>query len=199
MNQRNRHILIITTIVCIMLSLATLVIQKQKSNDTNEYVLLYIIAIMFNIVLNIGLNMKVVTTYGAKQLISLGQWVMPITGFAYLIPQVYSLMFPEQNMLEAFIYVFIGILFVISGNYFPKNHINPYVGLKFPWIMDDEENWYKTHKIGGYTWIISGVIFVLHPIHKFAYITVPLSIFLAGVIPLTYSIFLYYRKRKNTN
>lgn len=199
MSQRNKHILIISTIVCIMLSLATLAIQKQNGNDLNECFLLYLIAVLLNMVLNLGLNKRVVITYSAKQLVFLGQWIMPITGIAGLIPQVYQLVSPGQSMQEAFVYVFVGIIFVVSGNYFPKNHINPCVGLKFPWLMDDEESWYKTHKIGGYTWIVSGVIFVLHPIHRYAYITIPLSIFLAGVIPLVCSLFLSYRKKRSAN
>ena len=116
----------------------------------------------------------------------------------YLIPQFYSLLFPEQDITEAFIYVFVGIMFIISGNYFPKNHINPYVGLKFPWLFNDEESWYKTHKLGSYTWLLSGLVFILHPLHKFYFVTVPLIILLVGVVPLAYSLFLYFRRKKNT-
>ena len=75
----------------------------------------------------------------------------------YLIPQVYSVLFPAKTMQDTYWYVFIGILFIVSGNYFPKNHINPYVGLKFPWLFNDEEGWYKTHRLGSYTWILAGI------------------------------------------
>lgn len=121
---------------------------------------------------------------------------MPIGGFAYLIPQIYSMLFPNQSILESFVYVMVGILFIISGNYFPKNHVNPYIGLKFPWLFNDEEGWYKTHKLGGYTWILAGISCILHPLHNLAYVTVPLVIFLVGVIPLTYSLVLYFKRKK---
>ena len=94
--------------------------------------------------------------------------------------------------------VFIGILFIVSGNYFPKNHINPYVGLKFPWLFNDEEGWYKTHRLGSYTWILAGLVSILHPLHNLIFVTVPLIIFLVGVVPLVYSLVLFF-KRKQSN
>lgn len=198
MNQKNKRTLIISTTICIILSLVTLVISKIKGDNADMYILLYVIAILLNIVLNLGLSIKVASTNGAKSLVFLGKWIMPMTGAAYLIPQLYSLVFPEQDIMESFIYVFVGIMFVISGNYFPKNHVNPYVGLKFPWLLNDEEGWYKTHKSGSYTWLLAGVAFILHPLHKLTFVTVPLIILLVGVVPLTYSLFLYLRRKKNT-
>lgn len=197
MNQKNKHTLILTTALCILLSLAVLILSSiGGGNAESYYILLYVIAVLLNIVLNIVLSMKVASTNGAKALVSLGKWIMPIMGFTYLIPQIYSLLFPEQSILDSFVYVFIGILFIISGNYFPKNHINPYIGLKFPWLFHDEEGWYKTHKLGGYTWILGGIVCILHPLHNLVYVTVPLIIFLIGVIPLVYSLFLYFKKKK---
>ena len=132
MNQKNKHTLILTTALCILLSLAVLVLSNIGGGNAESYILLYVIAVLLNIVLNIVLSMKVASTNGAKALVSLGKWIMPIMGFTYLIPQIYSLLFPEHSILDSFVYVFVGILFIISGNYFPKNHINPYIGLKFP-------------------------------------------------------------------
>jgi len=199
MNHKNKHTLIISTIVCIILSLTTLVISKIKGSNTNMYILLYVTAILLNIVLNLGLSIEVASTNGAKSLVFLGKWIMPVTGVVHLIPQLCSLAFPEQDIMESFICIFVGIMLVISGNYFPKNHINPYVGLKFPWILNDEENWYKTHKLGSYTWLLSGLAFILHPLHKLVFVTVPLIILLVGVVPLTYSLFLYFKRKKNSN
>lgn len=196
MNRKNKHTLILTTALCILLSLAVLVLSNIGGGNAESYILLYVIAVLLNIVLNIVLSMKVASTNGAKALVSLGKWIMPIMGFTYLIPQIYSLLFPEHSILDSFVYVFVGILFIISGNYFPKNHINPYIGLKFPWLFHDEEGWYKTHKLGGYTWILGGIACILHPLHNLVYVTVPLIIFLIGVIPLVYSLFLYFKKKK---
>ena len=157
--------------------------------------MLYAIAVLLNAVLNIGLSSDITVVNGAKKLVVLGKWIMPITGVVYIIPQIYLLLFPTQNIMEIFVYVFLGIIFVISGNYFPKNHINPYIGLKFPWLFHDEDGWYKTHKLGSYTWLFSGMIMILHPLHNLSFVTVPLVIFLAGVVPFIFSLILYFKKK----
>lgn len=196
MKQKNKRTLILTTAICILLSLTTFLLSKIGNESAESYLLLYVIAVLLNVVLNLGLSIKIASTNGAKALVSLGKWIMPIAGFTYLIPQIYSMLFPDQSIMDSFVYVLIGILFIISGNYFPKNHINPYIGLKFPWLFNDEEGWYKTHKLGGYTWILAGIACILHPLHNLSYVTVPLIIFLIGVIPLTYSLALYFKRKK---
>lgn len=196
MEQKNKRTLILTTVICIFLSLTTFLLAKIGYESAESYLLLYVIAVLLNIVLNLGLSIKIASTNGAKTLVSLGKWIMPIVGFTYLIPQIYSMLFPDQSILDSFVYVLIGVLFIISGNYFPKNHVNPYIGLKFPWLFNDEEGWYKTHKLGSYTWILAGIACILHPLHNLAYVTVPLVIFLVGVIPLIYSLALYFKRKK---
>lgn len=196
MKQKDKHTLITSTILCVALFISSTMIHKVGGGNADTYIMLYVIAVLLNIVINLGLSAEIVSINGAKKLVSLGKWIMPITGFAYLVPQIYLLLFPTQSIMEAFVPVFVGILLIISGNYFPKNHINPYVGLKFPWLFNDEEGWYKTHKLGSYTWMLSGVILIIHPLHGLAFITVPLILFLAGVVPLIYSLTLYFKKKK---
>ena len=196
MKQKDKRTLIITTIFCVALYALAVMLSKAGRGNADLYIKLYAVAVLLNIVINWGLSAEIVSINGAKKLVSLGKWIMPITGFAYLVPQIYLLLFPTQSIMEAFVPVFVGILLIISGNYFPKNHINPYVGLKFPWLFNDEEGWYKTHKLGSYTWMSSGVILIIHPLHGLTFITVPLILFLAGVVPLIYSLTLYFKKKK---
>lgn len=197
MKLKDKRTLIISTILCGALLGMAVAISKMDDGNADTYILLYVIAVFLNIVLNLGLSSNIALVNGAKKLVVLGKWIMPITGFAYLIPQIYLLMFPTQNIMEVFVYVFLGIIFIISGNYFPKNHINPYVGFKFPWLFRDEDGWYKTHKLGSYTWLLSGIIMILHPLHSLSYITVPLVTLLAGVVPFIYSLILYFKKKTN--
>lgn len=199
MNQKNKRTLFLTSAICIVLSIVTFILSQMGGASAENYILLYVIALLMNIVLNLALSIKIASTNGAKALVSLGKWIMPIAGVIYLLPQVYSVLFPDKVMEGAYVYVFIGVLLIISGNYFPKNHINPYVGLKFPWLFDDEEGWYKTHRLGSYTWILAGFICLIHPLHNLMYVTVPLIIFLVGIIPLVYSLVLYFKRKKQGN
>lgn len=195
MKQKEKRTLISSTILCGALFGVAVVINKIGNGNTDTYILLYAIAIFFNIVLNIGLSSDITVVNGAKKLVILGKWVMPITGFVFIIPQIYLLMFPTQNVMEIFVYVFLGIIFIISGNYFPKNHRNPYIGLKFPWLFHDEDGWYKTHKLGSYTWLLLGVIMMLHPLHNLSFVTVPLVFLLAGVVPFIFSLIFHFQKK----
>ena len=199
MNQKNKRTLFLTSAICIVLSIVTFILSQMGGASAENYILLYVIALLMNIVLNLALSIKIASTNGAKALVSLGKWIMPIAGVIYLLPQVYSVLLPDKVMEDAYVYVFIGVLLIISGKYFPKNHINPYVGLKFPWLFDDEEGWYKTHRLGSYTWILAGFICLIHPLHNLMYVTVPLIIFLVGIIPLVYSIVLYFKRKKQGN
>ena len=198
MNPKNKRTLFLTSTICIILSIVAFALSHMGGASNENYILLYVIAVLLNIVLNLALSIKIASTNGAKALVSLGKWIMPIAGVVYLIPQVYSVLFPVKTMQDTYWYVFIGILFIVSGNYFPKNHINPYVGLKFPWLFNDEEGWYKTHRLGSYTWILAGIVSILHPLHNLIFVTVPLIIFLVGVVPLVYSLVLFF-KRKQSN
>lgn len=196
MEQKDKRTLITTTILCVALFVLVVMFNKKDGSNADAYVMIYAIAVLLNIVINLGLSVEIVSINGAKKLVSLGKWIMPFTGFAYLIPQIYSRLFQTKNIMEIFVPIFVGILLIIVGNYFPKNHINPYVGLKFPWLFHDEEGWYKTHKLGSYAWMLSGVILIIHPLHNLEFITVPLVLFLAEVVPVVYSLTLYFKKKK---
>lgn len=196
MKQKDKRTLITSTIFCVALFVLEVILKKIGGGNADSYVMIYGIAVLLNIVINLGLSVETVSINGAKKLVSLGKWIIPITGLAYLILQIYLLLFPTKNIMETFVQVFVGILLIIVGNYFPKNHINPYVGLKFPWLFHDEEGWYKTHKLGSYAWMLSGVILIIHPLHNLEFITVPLVLFLAEVVPVVYSLTLYFKKKK---
>ena len=124
MNPKNKRTLFLTSTICIILSIVAFALSHMGGASNENYILLYVIAVLLNIVLNLALNIKIASTNGAKALVSLGKWIMPIAGVVYLIPQVYSVLFPAKTMQDTYWYVFIGILFIVSGNYFPKNHIN---------------------------------------------------------------------------
>lgn len=99
---------------------------------------------------------------------------------------------------KSFANIFIGIFFITTGNYLPKFSQNNTIGIRIPWTMNDEENWYKTHRFASKLYIILGVLFIFS---KFIqnddirfYITIMLfSIFI--FLPLVYSYIIYKNKK----
>lgn len=134
---------------------------------------------------------------GAKFLVRMGKWIMPFTAVFVTILSIYSTMYPQSSLIENTMYIFVGLVFIVSGNYFPKNHVNPYIGLKFPWLLDDEESWDKTHKLASYTWILAGILLIVQLfISLLKIVSIPLVIILVGILPLVYSLMLVYKKRR---
>lgn len=52
----------------------------------------------------------------------------------------------------------LGILFILIGNYLPKTPRNWFFGIRTPWTMSSEEVWKKTHILGGWLFVASGVL-----------------------------------------
>ena len=57
--------------------------------------------------------------------------------------------------------LFIGILYLILGNYFKTIKANYFIGIRTPWTLEDEIVWNDTHKMAGIMWFIGGIIVVL--------------------------------------
>ena len=55
----------------------------------------------------------------------------------------------------------LGGMLVVFGNYMPKVPKNYFLGIRTPWTLASEIVWKKTHKIGGYLYVISGVMVVI--------------------------------------
>ena len=88
--------------------------------------------------------------------------------------------------------VFLGILFMVIGNYLPKCLPSYTVGIKLPWTLHDEGNWRYTHRIGGFCFTLAGLIVLVSAF--FGIMWLPLAaLALAAIVP-TVASFLYYKK-----
>ena len=97
-------------------------------------------------------------------------------------------------------FLFVGALIVFSGNYMNKNRQNYTIGIRLPWTLDDPENWNKTHRLGGFVWMIGGVLFMILTFLPFnmTVMTNLIYVVLAVIclIPTVYSYMLYKNKQK---
>lgn len=92
----------------------------------------------------------------------------------------------------------IGLLFIVTGNYFGKIRSNYFVGIKVPWTLANEEVWNKTHRLGGKMFILGGITFMFTGLAPAA-TRVPLLIVIIAIIvvlPIVYSYFLYKKLQK---
>ncbi len=91
----------------------------------------------------------------------------------------------------------IGVLFILMGNYLGKVRQNYFVGIKTPWTLDNEEVWNKTHRLGGWCFVISGLIFVAQAFVGVMSIWVfVLAILISTLVPIVYSYWLFNQIEK---
>lgn len=122
-------------------------------------------------------------------------WLMPfISLFACGI--IYAAAFGLAFDFSALICVFLGIVFLVIGNYLPKCKQNYTLGIKIKWTLANEENWQATHRFGGKLWVVCGVLIMLCaflPMEAFPFVA--LGIILLAVIPVAIYSSLYYKKQ----
>lgn len=54
-----------------------------------------------------------------------------------------------------------GGLFVVLGAVMGKIRPNWFVGIRTPWTLSSKESWVKTHRVGGWIFLLVGVVFVV--------------------------------------
>lgn len=120
-------------------------------------------------------------------------WIIPITT-NFLEFAIYSYVLGLPFNLVRLVPLFIGVLFIILGNYLPKSNPNYTLGFRTPWAIENKENWKKTNRLGGYLMIGAGIVFILFTFFDQMPIFLFFIIILAGIlIPFIYSYILYKR------
>ncbi len=54
-----------------------------------------------------------------------------------------------------------GLLFVVLGNYLPKIPRNWFFGIRVPWTLASEEVWKRTHRLGGWLFVLGGCVTIV--------------------------------------
>ncbi len=52
----------------------------------------------------------------------------------------------------------IGALFVVIGNYLPKMRSTFLMGIRTPWTLTSERSWQRTHRLGGWLFVLVGLV-----------------------------------------
>ena len=91
-----------------------------------------------------------------------------------------------------------GVLMFFVGNMMPKIKQNFFFGIKTPWALTDEENWFKTHRLGGKTFAAGGIaIMIAAFIPGESKIWILLAVVLVMVfVPFVYSYVIFKNKQK---
>ena len=94
------------------------------------------------------------------------------------------------------VFIAVSLLFIGIGNYMGKLRRNGYAGIRTPWTMADDTVWERTHRLGGWLFVVAGVIgliaaFVPSPVIRIVGLLAP--ILLVSIITVIYSYIEYQR------
>lgn len=127
------------------------------------------------------------------KIFSLVLWICP--ALSLLMSTIVYLTAMGKEIKVGFIVIlFMGLLFIIIGNYLPKCKQSYTMGIKLPWTLKDEENWNKTHRFAGPLWVIGGVGILATAIFE-SFILFFSIVVLMVIVPTVYS-YLQYKKNK---
>ena len=95
--------------------------------------------------------------------------------------------------IEVVLPVFMGVLFILIGNYLPKTKQSYTMGIKLPWTLASEENWNRTHRLAGFLWVLGGAYFIVMSFIGWSLAAFLIILALMILVPMVYS-YLLYRK-----
>jgi uncharacterized membrane protein len=96
-----------------------------------------------------------------------------------------------------YIVFFIGVLYIILGNYFKTIKANYFIGIRTPWTLENESVWKETHKLSGKMWFVGGIIVVLSSLILDKQPNFTLFLIITGIItiiPIVYSYILFRKE-----
>ena len=103
----------------------------------------------------------------------------------------------ELNM-SSLLFPMLGLFFILIGNWMPKIKQNATLGIKIKWTLYNEENWNKTHRFAGFTWVIGGIMFCVMgfvPGEALLFL-LPVQVILLACVPAVYSWQLARKQKK---
>ena len=89
----------------------------------------------------------------------------------------------------------LGSLFIFIGNLLPKTKHNYFIGIRTPWTLADEQNWFRTHRLAGKIWVLGGLIVALTALAPESF-QVPVFLTILAVMVVTPFVYSYTEFRK---
>lgn len=97
------------------------------------------------------------------------------------------------------IVLFLGVLYVILGNYSKTIKANYFLGIRTPWTIENETVWKKTHKLGGKMLFFGGVIIIVMSLvldQHLNFVIFGVITGLISILSILYSFIIYRKENK---
>ena len=206
MIKKNLKVLIITSIVILLPILAGVILWNQLPDPMPTHwnaagevdgwsskpfaifgLPLILVAVQWLCMLGTAADPK--KNNHSEKIMHLVLWIIPIISVV-LFTITYLTALGYGVRMEVVMPIFIGLVFVIIGNYLPKCKQNYTIGIKIPWTLNNEENWNKTHRFAGFVWVFCGVAIMLTGVFGSFWIFLPIALLMV-IVPVAYSYLLH--------
>lgn len=120
-----------------------------------------------------------------------------ITFMAYMQFIIFYIALHPGTLIMPLMFIGLGTLFIVMGNYLSKIRQNYFIGIRIPWTLSSEDNWNKTHRFASWTFVGAGILMLAEAYFlRYAPGIIFSSILLAVGLPIIYS-FLLFRHAEN--
>jgi len=158
-------------------------------------IILPLIMLAFHLICTLATSCDPKTQNFNNKVFGIVLWICPILSLL-CTTATYAAALGFDVKVEFIIPLFMGILFLIIGNYLPKCKQNYTIGIKIPWTLNNEENWNKTHRLAGFIWTVGSIVIIVGAFFKDAVVyTTFIPIAVMVLVPMIYS-YIYYRKHR---
>lgn len=109
-------------------------------------------------------------------------------------------LYPGRISVSTVVTVGVGLLFVFLGNIMPKIKSNFYMGARTPWTLSDPDVWFKTNRLSGHLFFVSGIVVCVTPFvfsEKISFVILMAAVLLAAAVPTVMSYFWYRQRHRN--
>jgi uncharacterized membrane protein len=92
--------------------------------------------------------------------------------------------------------VSLGIMFILLGNLLPLARSNFIFGIRTPWTLSSDTVWTRSHRVGGYAMVASGIVTIIAGLFAgpVAIVVALACLLISAVIPIVYSYVLWSRE-----
>ncbi len=124
-------------------------------------------------------------------------WIVPMISLV-VNGTLYSVALGREVNIALIFPVLIGVPFILMGNYLPKIKQNRTFGIKLWWTLHNEENWNKTHRLGGKVMVAGGFLMLLSSFLPLSGIIITMFcvLILTIFISMLYSYLIYRQHQK---
>ena len=132
-----------------------------------------------------------------RKALGLAIWICPVVSLLTGYMTLATALEIELLDVNTLILIFLGVLFIVIGNYLPKCKQNYTIGIRVMWALDDEENWAATHRFASRLWVGCGVVILLLAFLPWGALSLWIGVGLvlvASLASVLYS-YIFYRKK----